>query len=82
MSHDPKDNEGAGVSGLEQRNRVRFHLCLKGPRNKELYSNRLPPDSLSNKYTQTQTQSTADGVNSESPLENRNSNKVNGIIRT
>lgn len=82
MIHNPKDNEEAGVSGLEQRNRVCFHLCLKGSRNKELYSNRLPPDSLPNKYTQTQTQSTADAVNSESPLENRNSNKVNRIIRT
>lgn len=56
MIHDPEENEGASVSGLEPRSRVHFHLCLKGLRNKDLLSNLPPPDSLANKHTHIQKQ--------------------------
>lgn len=56
MIHDPAENQGDRVSGLEQRSRVHFHLCLKGLRNKDLHSNLPPPDSLANNHTHIQKQ--------------------------
>lgn len=57
-----------------------FTLCLKGSKNKKLYSNTPPPDSLAKKYTQMQTPNNDDGVKSESLSGNRNRNKVRRII--
>lgn len=59
MTHDPRENEGVGVDGLGHKEVGSiFTLRLKGSKNKELYSNLLPPDSLANKHTRRQTQMT------------------------
>lgn len=72
MIHDHEEKGGAGVSGLKQSSSIHFHLRLKRSKNKELYSSLPPPDSLANTHT-----NSGDDINSESPSENRNSNKQN-----
>lgn len=80
VTHDPRENEGAAVDGLEHKEVGSiFTLRLKGSKNKELYSNLLPPDSLANKHTYANTNDD-DSIGSESLPENRNRNKAHRII--
>lgn len=42
MIHDPEENEGAGVSGLEQRGRVYFHFMSRDQETKNCVPS-VPP---------------------------------------